>query len=183
MVAFSLLQHLWRRHSTGPLPAIGTGHFGKPGFVTRHDLHFNWSHHAAMCVCALSTRPVGVDIQARVPFRAALFDRIAADSEHRLRDRMTAADDLSPLWTRKEAVLKRTGRGTTTALRDIDTVTDDDIVTFTNPEPDFHLSLTVAGLDSGTVLDGLRITWLRPTDTTDLWVPDPDRPALRQWCP
>jgi phosphopantetheinyl transferase len=155
VVAFALLQHLWSAHSPDPMPPVVPGPFGKPAFADASAPHFNLSHDAAVCACAFATAPVGVDVQSRVPFDDALFERMAAPAERRLRARLRRTDDLSPLWTRKEALVKRSGRGLATPLAAVDTTADPDLRTFACPGLDLHISLTAPA--------PLRITWPRLT--------------------
>lgn len=161
-VAFSLLQHLWRRRSPEPLPRVVPGEFGKPRFEANLGPHFNLSHDGSVCVCAMADVPVGVDVQSRIPFSDGLFERIAAPSEHRLRKRLRAEDDLSPLWTRKEAIVKRTGRGLSTPLQSVDTLAEPGLVTLTRKDDDFRLSISTEGLGDHDLRCGLRIDWVSP---------------------
>jgi 4'-phosphopantetheinyl transferase len=166
VVVFSLLQHLWQGRLSGPMPEIDLGAFGKPRFQGRGDWHFNWSHDSSVCVCALSPMPIGVDVQSRVPFDDALFERIAAPGELRLRDRYRRANDLSPLWTRKEALVKRTGRGLSIPLRDIDTFAAQDIATFSCSESDVRISISATGLSEQALLSRLRIRRVHPSQVS-----------------
>lgn len=162
VVAFALLQYLWRERLSGPMPEIVVGAFGKPRFGGRRDWHFNWSHDGPVCACALSPMPIGVDVQSRVPFGEALFERIAAPSERGRKEWYRQANDLSVLWTRKEAVVKRTGRGLSTPLREVDTIAAPDIATFTCDESDVRFSVSAEGLSEQALLSRLRIRAVRP---------------------
>ncbi|TQL76691.1 4'-phosphopantetheinyl transferase [Stackebrandtia endophytica] len=168
IVSFSLLQYLWRRRSPDPLPEIVLGRFGKPRFQGVRDRHFNWSHDASICVCVLAATPVGVDVQSPVPYDDALFERITTPGERYLRDRFQSDDDMSLLWTRKEAIVKRTGRGLTTPLREVDTLASN-VLTLASVEPRYHLSLSAEGLDQAALRSRLRISWLQPSPTAHLW--------------
>lgn len=176
VVAFSLLQYLWRRRVGGPLPDVVTGERGKPGFLGVDGWHFNLSHDASVCACVLSDVPVGVDVQSRVPFDDRLFESIAAPGERRLRSELSRSDDLSPLWTRKEAAVKRTGQGLATPLPDVDTVAGADIVTATGSA--FRLSITADGLREDELVSRVRVVFLRPGPGPDGWSEDEEHPPL-----
>ncbi|THV24613.1 4'-phosphopantetheinyl transferase family protein [Glycomyces paridis] len=178
VVAFSLLQHLWGRRTAEAMPPVVPGAFGKPRFQGGRG-HFNLSHDASVCVCVLSPVPVGVDVQSRVPYSEGLFDRMAAPGERRLRGRLVRADDLSALWTRKEAVVKRTGRGLSTPLEDVDTVAAPDVLTLASEDPPFRLSVSAEGLSEADLLPRLRIEWMRPGPAPGTWT-TVQRGALRQ---
>jgi phosphopantetheinyl transferase len=165
--AFALLRHLWERRQPGPLPEVVEGAFGKPRFRGSPDWHFNLSHDDSLAACALARVPVGVDVQSRVPYDEGLFERIAAPGEALLRTELREADDLSPLWTRKEAVVKRTGRGLSTPLREVDTLAEPGVLTLSceapsRGGPDFRLSISAEGWGLHQLRAGLRIDWVRP---------------------
>ncbi|RPF22269.1 4'-phosphopantetheinyl transferase family protein [Myceligenerans xiligouense] len=177
VVVFSLLQYLWRRRVGGPLPDVVRGERGKPRFRGVDGWHFNLSHDASVCVCALSPVPVGVDVQSRVPFDDRLFETIAAPGERHLRGELLRADDLSPLWTRKEAVVKRSGRGLSTPLGEVDTVAATDVLTAAD-RSGFLLSISAEGLREDQPASGLRVRYLRPGPEPGGWSEDRDHPPL-----
>ncbi|GAB3166478.1 hypothetical protein GCM10027059_25640 [Myceligenerans halotolerans] len=162
VVAFALLQYLWRECGDGPMPDVVRGPHGKPRFRGTGEPHFNLSHDASVCVCVLAPVPVGVDVQGRLPFDDALFERIAAPGEQSLRNALVRADDLGALWTRKEAAVKRTGRGLTTPLNEVDTAAATDILTLAGTEPGTHISVSAQGLSERGLRDRLRLRLLHP---------------------
>ncbi len=155
VVTFALLQRLWRERDGGPLPDVVAGNGGKPTFAGNEDRYFNLSHDPPICVCVLAPAPVGVDVQTRVPFDDALFDRIASPNERELREQFRRSDDLSALWTGKEAIMKRSGQGLSCSPRHIDTVAATDIVTLR--EGAATISVSVQGMSADEVLAELRI--------------------------
>lgn len=179
IVSFALLQLLWSETSTAPLPEIVLGVFGKPAFAGRATTYFNISHDQTVCACVLAPIPVGVDLQSRIPFDDDLFDRIASLPELELRDRLVALDDLSPLWTRKEAVVKRTGRGLTTPFQAIEAVSAPGVLTMTCDDPDVRLSLSAAGRTTQDLLADVRIRFLQPLRDTDAWSSVPGDELVR----
>lgn len=173
VVSYALLQHLWSRRSTEPMPDIEWGRHGKPFFHDTAAWHFNWSHDASVCVCAFATVPVGVDVQSRVRYDDGLFDRMAAPAEDGLRDVLRRRDDLSSLWTRKEAVIKRTGRGLSTPLGEVDTLAEPSLVTFSCDEPDFRLSVCTEGSDLARAALQPTFRWVRPAPASATWLEAP----------
>ncbi len=81
-----------------PMPEIARQPGGKPCFPHRPEICFNLSHSRGAAVCALSDRPVGVDVERlRTPPRRL--------------GRGMAAEEFFRLWTAREATVKREGRG------------------------------------------------------------------------
>lgn len=178
IAVFSLLQRLWAERRSDSLPAIAVGRFGKPRFSYDAGLHFNWSHDQALCACVLAPVPVGVDISGPVPFEHSLFHYMAAPGERQLRSYLDRKNNLSALWTRKEAAIKRTGLGLTTPLRQVDTTTCEDILTFACDLLGFHISLSAEGLPADTIHNRLRLRFFTPRAPTS-WEEAP-HPQLRR---
>lgn len=97
---------------------------GKPYLADRPNLHFNLSHTKGAVACALSDAPVGVDIEGLRPLRQRFAQRYFTIAEQQYTQdeaRMLA------IWTRKEALLKRDGRGITVPLCEIETMAHPDL--------------------------------------------------------
>lgn len=96
--------------------AIAPG--GKPFLVDHPALHYNLSHTQGGVLCALSDRPVGVDVEQVRPFG----DRAAVRWFTPAEQAWSGEDPLRRiiLWTRKEAAAKWNGAGLP-ALRREDT--------------------------------------------------------------
>lgn len=102
------------------LPPVARGERGKPFFPEEPGIHFSLSHSGPFCLCALSSAPVGADIEAVRPRGEVLLHRGLTDAE---RAWCLAAGDPWPrfclLWTRRESRCKWSGRGLTLPVRDI----------------------------------------------------------------
>lgn len=86
---------------------------GKPVF-TNIPYYFNISHSCGRAVCVLSDVEVGVDIEFIKKVRA--FDLIAenffaSEEIKRFRSAKNSAEEFYRIWTRKEALLKKSGSG------------------------------------------------------------------------
>jgi 4'-phosphopantetheinyl transferase len=107
-------------------PHCGRPH-GKPRIADLPDLHFSVSHSADRVVVAVSRDgPVGVDVEEVGSWDAADLDEVAmltlAPEERAVLYRApkgARAAVFTAYWTRKEAAVKATGAGLTTALEDI----------------------------------------------------------------
>lgn len=93
-------------------PKISYESNGKPYLTDYPDIFFNISHCRYACVCALSDRIVGIDIQDIRPFSWDIARRVCSKNELKM---LENADDKSELftkfWTIKESYLKMTGEG------------------------------------------------------------------------
>lgn len=112
VLAFALLAEGLREHGIDP----GTARFerdahGKPHLVG-HAVEFNLSHSRGAVACAISERPVGVDIQARHGSDEKLRARVCSAAEAALIEASPDPDgEFTRLWTLKESLLKCRGTG------------------------------------------------------------------------
>lgn len=167
ITVFALLQRLWAEtRGPSPLPAIERGRYGKPGFVGVRGVEFNVSHDASICVAAMAAAPIGIDVQTRVPFDDGLFTRMAAPGELALRAHFADRDDLSWLWSRKEAVMKRSGVGLQAALDTLDTFAEPGLVSFTVDGVDAVVSVGHGRGIASDLLARCRVRLLEPALNT-----------------
>lgn len=98
---------------------------GRPYFAGS-DIKFGISHSGSLAVCALSDSDVGIDIERVRDVRnaAALAERHFSPAELAWAGEMTA-EKFFTVWTKKEALLKRDGRGVDCDLRAVDTAAED----------------------------------------------------------
>lgn len=101
---------------------IGRADNGKPYLPGYTDFHFNLSHTVGAVTLAVSDNPVGVDMERIRPINRRLAERFFTEHEQRyiLSAEQTADRLFFEVWTRKEAFLKRSGRGIRVALNSFD---------------------------------------------------------------
>ena len=113
-------------------PLFEYGEHGKPSIIGHPEIHFSLSHCREAVACAVSDRPVGIDVESVQRYRESLAQYTMNDEELRL---IAAAErpDVAfiRLWTMKEARLKLTGEGIT---NDMKTALDGDSWQFTTVE-------------------------------------------------
>lgn len=80
---------------------------GKP-FCKNVDIEFSISHSGDFVVCAVSDKPIGIDIQKIVPYNEKIAKRVCSQEELKMIVNSTdKAKEFIKVWTKKEAALKR----------------------------------------------------------------------------
>lgn len=100
---------------------------GKPYFKNHPDFHFNISHSGNVIAVALSSAPVGVDIEKLRNANLKIAERRFTDKEKAF---VKTNEDFFYVWTRKEAFLKRIGLGLKKSLLSFCVLDDTNIKTF-----------------------------------------------------
>lgn len=85
---------------------------GKPECARHPEIHFNLSHSGTLAVCAVSHRPVGVDVE-RIQSGGAGVEAMCFQPLERawLDQSADHSRAFTRLWTRKESYLKLLGTG------------------------------------------------------------------------
>ena len=99
---YSLLEFMYEKEFGKPLPHIKKTPAGKPYFSGIQDIHFSLSHSRTHVLCAISDKPVGVDIESprHISERALLFFYSPEESVH---------FEPLDLWVLKESYIKLIG--------------------------------------------------------------------------
>ena len=85
--------------------------YGKPFQTNDPDIHYNISHTGHYVACAVSSEPVGIDIELIKPFDIEIAERFFASDEAEY-----VLSDPEPrrffeVWTKKESRVKWEGKG------------------------------------------------------------------------
>ncbi len=91
-----------------------TDGYGKPCFPSLPDFHFSLSHSGEMAMCAVSSRPLGCDIEGPRAVREELAERFFHPLERAALAALPAPareEAFFRLWTRKESYMKAVGLG------------------------------------------------------------------------
>ncbi len=100
---------------------------GKPYFKNHPDFHFNISHSEDIIAVAISSAPVGVDIEKLREVNLKIAERRFTEKEKAF---VKTNGDFFYVWTRKEAFLKKTGQGLRQSLSSFCVLEDNNIKTF-----------------------------------------------------
>lgn len=101
-------------------PLFEYGEHGKPSIVGHPEIFFNLSHCKEAVACAVSRRPVGIDVESVREYKESLARYTMNDSEM---SQILSAERPNVafirLWTMKEARLKLTGEGISRNMKQV----------------------------------------------------------------
>jgi 4'-phosphopantetheinyl transferase len=93
---------------------------GKPNILGHADIHFNISHCKNGVVVAVADAPIGIDIECIERMDLKVARRVCNEEEY---DNIIKSKDpkleFCKLWTIKEAIVKQSGQGISTNLKNI----------------------------------------------------------------
>lgn len=99
-------------------PLLKVGEHGKPYLAEHPEIECNLSHTKGLVACAISEQPVGVDVEQSSRKALRVAARFFTPCE---RAAVQSNADAVRIWTRKEALLKRDGRGISVQLDTVET--------------------------------------------------------------
>lgn len=105
---------LWALRQEGirklpPLVSVKPG--GKPA-LQDIPLQFSLSHSGTLAACAISDRPVGLDLEREGRYHESLLRRsFSSEEQQRILENKDKDALFTELWTGKESMLKRSGAG------------------------------------------------------------------------
>lgn len=112
VISYLLLLYALRENYGINVPKMSYGRYGKPYLTDYPDIYFNISHCPKGCVCAVSDKEIGVDIQDIRPFSWDIAKRVCCENELKM---LEHADDramvFTKIWSMKESYVKMTGKG------------------------------------------------------------------------
>lgn len=121
---------------------IGTGQHGKPFLKEYPDIHFNISHCKTAIAVAVSSEPIGIDIESIRKHTPALVERTMNPQESRqIMESSDPQREFIRLWTIKESVFKLSGSGITDDIREILSLSPSFRVTI-EEKPDYICSIS-----------------------------------------
>ena len=135
VLAYQLLQRgLREAYGITENPIFEYNEHGKPSIVGHPEIFFNLSHCKEAAACAISDRPVGIDVESFRTFKDSLVRYTMSDDEcQRIFSAERPEVEFIRLWTMKEAALKLIGTGIS-----------NDLKTVLSDHPDLHFTTHVA---------------------------------------
>ena len=136
VAAYLLLkQALREEYGITENPVFDYGEHGKPSIVGHPEIHFNLSHCRQAAVCAVSNRPVGIDVESIGRYKDSLAEYTMNASELRqIQEAACPEEEFIRLWTMKEAVLKLSGDGISNDIKDVLLVAHKKYTTVVDPQ-------------------------------------------------
>ena len=119
--AFMLLQRALRlEYGIHEVPPFVYGPHGKPSLMGCDAIHFNLSHCRDAAACAVSSCPVGIDVECIDRYDTELLPHVMNEDEQQLILNSPYPDvAFVRLWTMKESLLKCTGQGISDDIKSI----------------------------------------------------------------
>ncbi len=99
---------------------------GKPYITEYPYIHFNISHCPCGCVCVISDKPIGIDIQDIHDISEDVIKNVCSEKEigHILSEADNKNKAFAEIWAMKESYFKKSGDGLIGDLKAIDTFSD-----------------------------------------------------------
>ena len=121
VLAYQLLKEgLQKEYDLTDNPIFEYNEHGKPSIVGHPEIYFNLSHCKEAVVCAISDKPVGVDVESHREFSESLINYTLNDEEiAEIKKSDNVAATFIRLWTMKEAKLKLSGQGIVDNIKDV----------------------------------------------------------------
>lgn len=95
--------------------------YGKPFLVNHPEIHFNLSHCRKGVACAISSSPVGIDIE-EILYEDEIAKFILREDEYKnVSFSNNPAESFTKIWTEKESYLKMLGCGLLDNIKDLNT--------------------------------------------------------------
>lgn len=115
-----LCEGLKKEYGITEKPLFSYGPHGKPMLRDYPQIHFNFSHCRDAVVCAISERPVGVDVESVSHYKESVA-RYTMNQQEMEQILQAERPDVmfTRLWTQKEAVLKLSGEGLRDNLKEV----------------------------------------------------------------
>lgn len=126
VLAYLLLKRALREeYGITENPIFEYGEHGKPSIVGQPEIFFNLSHCREAVACAVSDRPIGIDVESVRQFKESLV-RYTMNEREVAQIMEAERPDVAfiRLWTMKEARLKLTGEGISNDLKTVLDETD-----------------------------------------------------------
>lgn len=98
------------------------GEHGKPHLSDRSDIHFSISHSDNVCICVVSDRTVGADVQEIRGYSERTAKKVCCENEIALLGKSADKDtEFTRIWAMKESYIKMNGCGFSYGLKNADT--------------------------------------------------------------
>ena len=121
VVAYQLLKRgLKEVYGMEGNPEFTYNEHGKPSIAGHPEIFFNLSHCKEAAICAISDRPIGVDVESVRAFNDSLVRYTMNDEEiHEIESAEDRTVAFIQLWTKKEAALKLIGTGISKDMKQV----------------------------------------------------------------
>jgi 4'-phosphopantetheinyl transferase len=147
VLAYQLLkQGLREVYGITENPTFEYNEHGKPSIVGHPEIHFNLSHCKHAAVCAISDKPVGIDVESIREYKEGLVRyTMNGDEVRKIESAENPAAAFIRLWTMKEATMKLVGTGISNDMKTVIT----DTFTYSTVEKECYIYTICEYRDEG----------------------------------
>ena len=147
VLAYQLLKEgLQKEYGITENPIFEYNEHGKPSIVGHPEIYFNLSHCKEAAICAISDKPIGVDVESIREFKDSLVNYTMNDEEKaEMASSSNPASTFIRLWTMKEATSKLIGTGIT---NDVKTLIDTTKYKYNTTEKESYI-YTICSFSNG----------------------------------
>lgn len=147
--------------------ALSQNEYGKPNLIGSTDFHYNISHTRNALTVGVSDEPIGVDIERIREVDLNIAKRVFTDNELSYVFGEESGKDLRffNIWTKKEAVAKRAGKGLSMNFKSFDVLSDGP----SNHLSGFRIDNYVISVCSNRKLDGNDLSHITEAELLAQW--------------
>ena len=160
VLAYQLLKEgLQKEYGITENPIFEYNEHGKPSIVGHPEIYFNLSHCKEAAICAISDKPIGVDVESLREFKDSLVNYTMNDEEKaEMASSSNPAATFIRLWTMKEATSKLIGTGITNDVKSLIDTTKYKYTTVERQRYTYTVCSFISAEDQHTLLLHLRYT-------------------------
>lgn len=115
-----LCEGLKKSYGIQEMPLFSYTTSGKPILTHYPKIHFNMSHCNEAVLCAIDTKPIGVDIETIKAYDKELAQYTMNPKELEIIENSSCPEvEFTRFWTMKEAVLKCSGEGISNNIKEV----------------------------------------------------------------
>ncbi|MBE6838284.1 MAG: 4'-phosphopantetheinyl transferase superfamily protein [Ruminococcus sp.] len=125
-ICYTMLKKALKEHFGTNDFEISCKEHGKPFLSGIDGVYFNLSHCKNACVCVVSDKEIGVDVQEVREYSEKTAMKVCCENELAILEKVAdKAEEFTKIWAMKESLIKMHGDGFSYGLKNADTTNSD----------------------------------------------------------